>query len=128
MNRLHRMIVIALSITMITLITGCSGGGGSSDTSTAVNSESTTNTGKDTSHTTDSATAYDIPPIDEITKQQAEVERLREASDNLPGDATPDQIADASIDYQNAQAGFGGRSAALIMVLGRQVVIGCLPL
>lgn len=70
MNRLHRMIVIALSITMITLITGCGGGGSSS--SSAVENASASNADKDnlfTENTVDSSTYYDIPPIDASTKQ-----------------------------------------------------------
>lgn len=68
MKRLHTTIINALSITMITLITGCGGGGASS--SSAVESASSTN--KDnlsTENTVDLSTSYDIPPIDASTKQ-----------------------------------------------------------
>ena len=54
MKRFHKLIVIVLSLTIMTLVSGC--GGGSGDTSAATNPDTTINTGTDTSTGTDTDT------------------------------------------------------------------------
>jgi uncharacterized protein YkwD len=61
MKKLNNMIIMIFSITMIVFINGCGG----SSSSSVVNSDSVTNSGKNNFDTS----PYDIPPLDEFTKQ-----------------------------------------------------------